>query len=295
MGVLNFFMWQKFVILWGVVAAETKTPFTFSNLCSPHVSGDCYSNINEIKIHKFGTRFEGASIIERADMYYSVANVAGDSAKMILNGTSKTIETIPLTVGDNQKKVLRPSEYRDWSESLTITIEGTADLTKLEFESDGDIFNVFESDKLCLNVNSPNTPDHVELTDNGSCKMTDEPPLVEEKGFFDDWQWFHFLGAFAVGFTGLLILYLVTCKYIQKYQINQDMEGREDAEDRYSKFIDTVAENRDIDEAENYMEQEATIGRASRKQKNKRRERAIVTRLEEPWLSFGDIHNRYMY
>ena len=43
--------------------------------------------------------------------------------------------------------------------------------------------------------------------------------------------------------------------------------GREDAEDRYSKFIDTVAENRDIDEAENYMEQEATIGRASRKQK----------------------------
>ena len=43
-------------------------------------------------------------IISGADMYYSVANVAGDSAKMILNGTSKTIETIPLTVGDNQKK-----------------------------------------------------------------------------------------------------------------------------------------------------------------------------------------------
>ena len=37
--VLNFFMWQKFVILWGVVAAETKNPFTFSNLCSPHDKG----------------------------------------------------------------------------------------------------------------------------------------------------------------------------------------------------------------------------------------------------------------
>ena len=52
-----------------------------------------------------------------------------------------------------------------------------------------------------------------------------KPEKVEEKGFFDDWEWFHFLGAFAVGFTGLLILYLVTCKYIQKYQINQEMEG----------------------------------------------------------------------
>jgi len=132
----------------------------------------------------------------------------------------------------------------------------------------GDKFNVFESAQLCLNVNSNNAPDHVELTDNGSCKMTDEPPLVEEKGFFDDWEWFHFLGAFAVGFTGLLILYLVTCKYIQKYQINQEMEDREDAEDRYSKFIDKVAE--DKDEAENYMDQEATIGRASRKQKKQK-------------------------
>ena len=36
---------------------------------------------------------------------------------------------------------------------------------------------MFESDKLCLNVNGNNAPDHVELTDNGSCKMTDEPPL----------------------------------------------------------------------------------------------------------------------
>ena len=41
----------------------------------------------------------------------------------------------------------------------------------------GDKFNVFESAQLCLNVNSNNAPDHVELTDNGSCKMTDEPPL----------------------------------------------------------------------------------------------------------------------
>ena len=55
---------------------------------------------------------------------------------------------------------------------------------------------------------------------------------------------------------------------VKKVSCNTDVlknSDREDAEDRYSKFIDKVAE--DKDEAENYMDQEATIGRASRKQK----------------------------
>ena len=43
----------------------------------------------------------------------------------------------PLKFLTTLKRMIRPSEYRDWSESLTITINGTADLTKLEFESDG--------------------------------------------------------------------------------------------------------------------------------------------------------------
>ena len=43
-------------------------------------------------------------IVSGANMFYSVANVNGDSAKMILSGASKTIDTISLTVGDNQRK-----------------------------------------------------------------------------------------------------------------------------------------------------------------------------------------------
>lgn len=43
-------------------------------------------------------------IVSGANMFYSVANVNGDSAKMILSGASKTIDTISLTVGDSQRK-----------------------------------------------------------------------------------------------------------------------------------------------------------------------------------------------
>ena len=43
-------------------------------------------------------------IVLGANMFYSVTNVNGDSAKMILSGASKTIDTISLTVGDNQRK-----------------------------------------------------------------------------------------------------------------------------------------------------------------------------------------------
>ena len=43
-------------------------------------------------------------IVSGANMFYSVANVAGDSAEMILSGANKTIATISLTIGDNQRK-----------------------------------------------------------------------------------------------------------------------------------------------------------------------------------------------